>query len=72
MVRAARQTIEEANVTANQELIDAVEKAILEIQTALAGGDSAEIKLRTEALEKQVKVLYRQTKQKREVAYVTS
>ncbi|MBA7712765.1 hypothetical protein ES703_121754 [subsurface metagenome] len=50
-----------------------VEGAILEVQTALTGGDSAEIKSRTEALEKQVKVLYRQIKQqKREVAHVTS
>ena len=71
MVRAARQTIEEADVMANQELIDEVERAILEVQAALAGGDSAEIKSRTEALEKQVKVLYRQPKQKREVAHVT-
>jgi len=72
MVRAARQTIEEADVTTNVELIDEVEKAILEVQAALSGEDSTEIKSRTEALEKQVKVLYRQTKQKREVAHVTS
>jgi len=42
------------------------------VQTALTSGDSTEIKTRTEALEKQVKVLYRQTKQKREAEYVTS
>ena len=72
MVRAARQTIEEADVMANLELIDEVEKAVLEVQTALTNGDSAKIKTRTEALEKQVKVLYRQTKQKREVTHVTS
>lgn len=73
MVRAARQTIEEADVMANLELIDEVEKAVLEVQTALASGDSAEIKSRTEALEKLVKVLYRQIKQqKRGAEYVTS
>jgi len=73
MVRAARQTIEEAGVMANLELIDEVEKAVLEVQTALASGDSAEIKTRTEALEKQVKVLNRQIKQqKRGAEYVTS
>jgi len=73
MVRAARQTIEEGDVMANLELIDEVEKAVLEVQTALASGDSAEIKTRTEALEKQVKVLYRQIKQqKRGAEYVTS
>jgi len=72
MVRAARQTIDEAEAMANLELVDEVEKAVLEVQTALASGDSAEIKSRTEALEKQVKVLYRQTKQKREVTHVTS
>lgn len=72
MVRAARQTIEEADAMANLELVDEVERAVLELQTALASGDSTEIKSRTEALEKQVKVLYRQTKQEREVAHVTS
>jgi len=72
MVLATRQTIEEADVEANLDLVDEVEKAILEVQTALASGDSAELKSRTQALEKQVKVLYRQTKQKREVAHVTS
>jgi len=63
MVRAARRTIDKADVMANLELVDEVEKAILEVQTALVNGDSTEIKSRTEALEKQVKVLYRQTKQ---------
>jgi len=72
MVRAGRQTIEEANAMTNVELIDEVEKAILEVQTALASGDSTEIKTRTEVLEKQVRVLYRQTKQRQEVAHVTS
>lgn len=73
MVRAARQTIGEADVMANLELIDEVEKAVLGVQTALASGDSTAIKTRTEALEKQVKVLYRQTKQqKRGAEYVTS
>jgi len=72
MVLAARQTIEEADSEANLGLVDEVEKAILEVQTALASGDSAELKSRTQALEKQVKVLYRQTKYKREVEHVTS
>ncbi len=72
MVQAARQTIDEADVMTNLELIDEAEKAILEVQTALAGGDSAEIRLRTQALEKQVKVLYRQTKQEGKAEYVTS
>jgi len=73
MVRAARQTTDEAGATANLDLVDEVERAILEVQTALTGGDSTEIKSRTEALEKQIKVLYRQIKQqKREVAHVTS
>lgn len=51
MVRAARQTIEEADLEANLDLVDEVEKAILEVQTALTSGDRAEIKSRTEALE---------------------
>jgi len=63
MVRAGRRTIDKADVMANLELVDEVEKAILEVQTAVVNGDSTEIKSRTEALEKQVKVLYRQTKQ---------
>ena len=72
MVLAARQTIEETDSEANLDLVDEVEKAILEVQTALASGDSAELKSRTEALEKQVKVLYRETKYKSEVEHVTS
>lgn len=70
MVRAARQTIKEADLETNLDLVDEVERAILEVQTALASGDSAEIKSRTEALEKEVKVLYRQTKYKPE-AYIS-
>jgi len=57
MVLAARQTIEEADSEANLDLVDGVEKAILEVQTALASGDSAEIKSRTEALENEVRLL---------------
>jgi len=73
MVRAARQTIDEADAMANLKLVDEVEEAILEVQTTLTNGDSAEIKTRTEALEKQIKVLYRQIKQqKRGAEYVTS
>jgi len=72
MVLAARQTIEEADSEANLGLVDEVEKAILEVQTALASGDSAELKSRTQALEKQAKVLYRETKYKPEVEHVTS
>jgi len=57
MVRAARQTIEEAELEANLDLVGEVEKAILEVQTALTSGDSAEIKSRTEALENEVRRL---------------
>lgn len=48
----------------NLGLVDEVERTILEVQTALASGDGTEITSRTEALEKEVKVLYRQVKQK--------
>jgi len=57
MVLAAQQTIEEADSEANLDLVDEVEKAILEVQTALASGDSAELKSRTEALENEVRLL---------------
>ena len=57
MVRAARRTIEEADLEMNLDLVDEVEKAILEVQTALTSGDKAEIKSRTEALENEVRLL---------------
>jgi len=50
MVQAARQTINETDATVNLEMVDEVEKAILEVQTALATGDNTEIKSMTEAL----------------------
>lgn len=72
MVRAARQAIVGADVTANLKLIDQVEEAILGVQQALASGDSAEVKSRTEALEKEIKALYQQREQKLEAKPVTS
>jgi len=72
IVRAARQTIVGADVTSNLKLIDQVEKAILEVQAALASGDSAEVKSRTEALEKEIKALYQQREQKLKAEHVTS
>ena len=58
MVRAARQAIEENGLNGDLSLADEVERGILEVQGALAGGDSGEIDSRTEELEKLVKALY--------------
>ncbi|MFQ5886462.1 MAG: Hsp70 family protein, partial [Anaerolineae bacterium] len=65
MVRAAHQTIEEAGEDVDISLVDEVEEGILQVQAALASGDSQEIKSKTEALEKRVKALYRQTKDRK-------
>jgi len=72
VVRAARQAITEADVTENLKLMQEMERAILEVQQAVADGDSAEVKSRTEALEKEIKALYRQREQKLEAEHVTS
>ena len=72
VVRAARQSIAEADVTASLKLMQEVEKAILEVQQAVADGDSTEVKLRTEALEKEIKALYQQREPKLEAEHVTS
>jgi len=72
MVRAARQTMEEAGGDVDSFLVDDVERKILEVQTAVATGHSQEIKSRTEELEKLVKALHRETKdKKREKEHVT-
>jgi len=69
MVRAARQTIEEVDLNVDSFLVDDVEIKILGVQTALANGNSQQIKATTEGLEKAVKALYRETKdKKREMA----
>jgi len=65
MVRAARQTIEEAGPNADLSLADEVEKGILQVQAALASGDSEEIRSRTEELEKVIKALYRKTQDRK-------
>ncbi|MFQ5873114.1 MAG: molecular chaperone DnaK [Dehalococcoidia bacterium] len=65
MVRAARQTIEEGGEDVDISLVDEVERGILQVQAALASGDSEEIKSRTEELEKAVKALYRRTKERK-------
>ncbi|MDP2675499.1 MAG: molecular chaperone DnaK [Dehalococcoidia bacterium] len=62
MVRAARQVIEEGRDDADPFLADEVERGILQVQVALAGGDSEELKTRTEELEKLVKALHREAK----------
>ena len=67
MVRAARQTIEQAGENMDSFLVDEVEREILEVQTAVASGDSREIKSRTEELEKRVKALYTEVKNRKQV-----
>ena len=65
MVRAARQTIEQAGLDMDSSLVDEAERRILAVQTAVATNDSQEIKSRTEELEWLVKILYRETKDKK-------
>jgi len=66
MVRAAKQTIYEAEEEkVDISLIDKVEQGILELKTAVAGGEGEEIKSRTDELEKLVKALSRETKDHR-------
>jgi len=59
MVRAARQASEEAGPIGDLCLADEVERGILQVQAALASGDSEEVKSRTEELEKLAKALHR-------------
>jgi molecular chaperone DnaK len=66
MVRAARQAIEERGPKADLSLADEVERGILEVQAALAGGDSEEIRSRTEELEWPIKALLGKTKEKKQ------
>ncbi len=62
MVRAARQVIEEAGEDAGPLLAAEIERGILEVQAALAGGHSEELLARTEELEKLVTALHREAK----------
>jgi molecular chaperone DnaK len=59
MVRAAQQAVEEGGLNGELFLADEVEMGILQVQAALASGDSGEIKSRTEELEKLAKALHR-------------
>lgn len=65
MVRAARQAMEESSPNAQPSLADEVERGILEVQAAVAGGDSEAIKSRTEELERLIKALCGETKEKK-------
>ncbi len=65
MVRAARRTIDEGGADVDISLVEEAERGILQVQTALASGDSQEIKSKTEELEKLVKALYRQAKDRK-------
>ena len=57
MVRAARQASEEAGVDGDLPFADEIERGIVQVQAALASGDSEDIESRTEELEKLVKAL---------------
>jgi molecular chaperone DnaK len=59
MVRAARQAVEEAGPNGDLFLADEVERGVLQVQAALASGDSEQIESRTQELEKLVKALRR-------------
>jgi molecular chaperone DnaK len=59
MVRAARQAVEEAGPNGDLSLADEVERGVLQVQAALASGDSEQIESRTQELEKLVKALRR-------------
>jgi molecular chaperone DnaK len=65
MVRAARQAMEESEPKGDLALADDVERRIPEVQAALAGGDSEEIRSTAEELEKLIKTLYGETKEKK-------
>jgi len=64
-VRAARQAVEEGGPNRDLSLAGDVETGILQVQAALASGDSEEIKSTTKELEKLVKAVYRETKEKK-------
>jgi len=66
MVRAARQAMEESSPNAQPSLADEVERGILEVQAAVTGGASKEIKSRTEEMERLVKALYEEAKEEKE------
>ncbi|MFQ5918237.1 MAG: Hsp70 family protein, partial [Candidatus Binatia bacterium] len=62
MIRAADETLEEADEDAPAALRDEIEEGALRVRAALASGDSEEIKAKTEGLEEKVKALSRATK----------
>jgi len=70
MIRAGRQMIEEAAEDVDTSWTDEVEKAILEVKTAIAGGDYQEIEEKTEELEERIKVLDRKSKEIRKQVIV--
>jgi molecular chaperone DnaK len=57
MVRAARQAIEEGGADGDLPLANEMERGIVQVQAALASGDSEQIESRTRELEKLVKAL---------------
>jgi molecular chaperone DnaK len=59
MVRAARQAVEEAGPNGDLPLADDIESGIVQVQAALASGDSEQIESCTQELEKLVKALRR-------------
>jgi molecular chaperone DnaK len=59
MVRAARQAVEETGPNGDLPLAGEIERGILQVQAALASGDSEQIESRTQELEKLVKALRR-------------
>ncbi|MCG2675930.1 molecular chaperone DnaK [bacterium] len=62
MIYAAQMTREEGKDIVDKSDLEEMERAILELKTALAGGDSQEIKSRTEDLKKVIELLYREIK----------
>lgn len=63
MIRAGRRIIEDAGEDVDASLVDEVEKAILELKSALAGGNMEEIRSKTGELEEQIKALDRRIKE---------
>lgn len=57
MICAAEYLIKEAGGRTDKAQVEEIEKGILQVKKALAGGDSQKIKSRTEELEEQIKLL---------------
>ena len=62
MIRAGQKTIEDAGEDIDISLINKVEKGMLEVKAAIAGGDSQEVEQKTKELAARIKVLDRAIK----------